>query len=130
MNGKCNQRLDSLFKNLYNYMAQMKYRHLKISSAERVTDKTSAQNFKDHKVASTQSFSLVSNLDNGWSVQSFTDPKIAYIVEKTGLNCTSNPCLQACWDCGVCFHQYICTCPVVALAHGRTTCKHSHLVKM
>ena len=130
MNGKFNHRLDSLFKHLNSYMAQMKYRDLKASAAQRVTDKTSALNFKDHNEASSQSLSLVNSIGDGWSVHSFTHPGVTYEVKRTGFNCTTNPCYKACWDCGVCYHQYTCTCPRVVNAHHRATCKHSHLVQM
>ena len=131
MNGKVNHRLDGLIKHLFSYMASMKQRHLVDSSASRVTDKTSALNFKNHKKASSQSFSLVSTIgDDCWRVQSFADPEVTYEVKRTSLSCNNDPCFKACWDCGVCFHQYTCTCPRVVEAHGRVTCKHSHLVKL
>ena len=131
MNGKVNRRLDSLLKHLYSYMANMKQRELVVTAAKRVVDKTSSLNFKNHKEAFTQSFSLVSNIDcGGWRVQSFSVPGITYEVKRTDYNCNNDPCLKACWDCGVCFHEYTCTCPRVAEAHGRITCKHSHLLTM
>ena len=130
MNGKVNHRLDTLIEHLYLYNDEMKYRELIVSSANRVRDETSCLNYKDHCEASKQSFSLVNNTVNGWNVQSFADQDITYEVNKTGFTCSNQPCLQACWDCGVCFHQFSCSCPRVVQEHGRVTCKHSHLVNM
>lgn len=130
MDGKFNQRLDKLFQHLYDYMAEMKHRHLKTSAAQRVTNKTSNRNFKDHKAALLQSFSAVSPIEGGWCVQSFTEPGVNYTVKRTGFSCNHVPCLCASWDCGICYHQFICTCPRVINSHGRETCKHSHLVQM
>ena len=131
MDGKYNNRLDLLISHVIKYQRIPRSRQLKANAAQRCNTTQTTMNFKSHKEAAVQSISLVSEMSNGWSVKSFVSHDITYEVKETLVQCPYQPCYQACTDCGVCYHNFTCTCAAAVNAHNRTSsCKHAHLVKM
>ena len=132
MDGKFNHRVDTLLKLLFKYAGLMCNRIMISDIKGGVNDKRSRTNFVAHKDALEQSWDLVNQRENVWCVDSFESPgSIVYEVKHTLVTCPYNPCPQACVDCGVCWHRYMCNCPHAIIANNRTfSCKHAHLVKM
>jgi hypothetical protein len=117
-----NKRLDKLINVLLAYSRDKAFDHiLKIEKGKltkRCTDVT-----KRHNLSLKLSSDSVTLCDNKWSVKSTTKP-LTYYVEKNEA-CKSN-CWISCQPCGICVHEYLCTCPDSVLCG--TICKHIHLV--
>lgn len=127
LKGTVNKRMDTLIHVLIRYSRDKAFdRILKMEKGK--TTKRCSDIVKRHNLSLELSLNSVvpfnnDNNDNKWHVKSSTKP-ITYSVEK------SNPCESDCWIrcqlCGICIHDYTCTCPD-SLLHG-TICKHVHLV--
>ncbi len=122
LKGTVNKRMDNLINVLMRYSRDKAFdRILKIEKGKptkRCNDIT-----KRHNISLELPLDLIVQVEDQWHVKSKTKP-ITYRVEK------NEPCNSDCWircrPCGICIHDYTCTCPD-SLLHG-TICKHVHLV--
>ncbi|CAL4100549.1 unnamed protein product [Meganyctiphanes norvegica] len=131
MNGKKNQRIDTLIQQLFRYEDLMRQRVLCTSADGGVNDSKTRLNFLAHQEAFGQSFDIVTPMDDGWCIQSFENPGVVYKVKPTMLSCCFDTCLQMCKECFVCWHEYRCNCPAAINVNNRShSCKHAHLVMM
>ena len=114
--------MDSLIHVLLRYSRDKAFDRILMMEKGKTTKRCS-DIVKRHNKSLELSVELVVFVDNKWQVKSATKP-VTYTVEK------SNPCEGNCWIrcqlCGICVHDYTCTCPD-SLLHG-TICKHIHLV--
>lgn len=124
LKGKINKRMDVFINVLLRYSRDKAFdRILKVEKGK--TTKRCSDIIKRHNRSLKIPVELVQALDKNskWLVKSNTTPT-TYSVEKK-ISCGNNYCIR-CRPCGICIHEYICTCPD-SLLRG-TICKHIHLV--
>jgi len=121
LKGTVNQRVDVLIHTLIRYSRDKAFdRILKMEKGK--STKRCADIIKRHKLSLDLSFDLISPFGDQWHVKSKTKP-LTYTIEKNAETCN---CWIKCHSCGICVHNYLCTCPD-SLLRG-TICKHIHLL--
>lgn len=76
-----------------------------------------------HKHMEEMDGSTLKAYDHGWEVLSEKGCEM-YLVQQQETNC--NNCQLVCTECGICIHQFVCTCLDSAIKYNM--CKHIHLV--
>ena len=71
------------------------------------------------------SFDKIIEVDGKVKVISETRPNVAYHLTRVNNNC--DQCQMTCNECGVCAHEFHCTCTDFLLKSN--ICKHIHLFK-
>ena len=131
MDGKKNQRIDTLLDNLVGFQSIQWAWLSKMDALGAVNNETTKLNFWEHKKAKNQNNEHVYyyNEFNKWMVKSFNE-NVYYEVGYTGNTCPHEyKCQSKCRDCLVCWHELTCTCPMAENFHNRKySCKHAHLV--
>ena len=122
---KQNRRLDFLLTTLLKIARDKAFERFRKLETGKATHRICEIN-KRHKSAEgmTNHQIIIISPMTKWKVESQTSPGKHYIVEK--LQDSSCQCQILCNFCGVCAHQYSCTC-IDAVLYS-TVCKHVHLV--
>ncbi|XP_072379297.1 uncharacterized protein [Diabrotica undecimpunctata] len=76
-----------------------------------------------HKSMEEMEDITLKTFEHGWEVSSANNHEM-YLVQKQEATCQD--CKLSCTDCGVCIHQFVCTCLDSAIKYNM--CKHIHLV--
>lgn len=128
LKGTVNKRMDTFINVLVRYSRDKAFdRLLKMENSKGKGTKRCSDIIKRHNTSLQLSLDLVSVLQDGiqWQVQSSSKPLVYTIQKNADSDCDGN-CWIRCRLCGICVHNYTCSCPD-SMLHG-TICKHVHLV--
>ena len=128
LNNKQNRRIDVLLTTLIRIARDKVFDRLQKTQIGKNTHRI-CEISKRHRSAENMAKKDSQLIDivepgNKWSVKSESQPGVTYIVKKDSSCC----CKLLCRQCGVCPHNYKCTC-LDSILHA-TVCKHIHLVVM
>lgn len=125
MHGTINKRLDICISHLLNFVKDKTFdRHTKLIKGQ--TSAKSSDIHKSHRKTS-EVIQNVKKVDFEWSVESSTNTKIKYKVQKNFFD-SDHYCQMICRICSICIHSYTCTCSDSVISTN--ICKHIHAVHM
>ncbi|XP_056638648.1 uncharacterized protein LOC130446417 [Diorhabda sublineata] len=116
------KRLDKGITAMLKFLKDKLMDEQKINQKGKVCIKLSNIELK-HKHMEEMDGSTLKAYDHGWEVLSDKGCEM-YLVQQQETNCIN--CQLVCTECGICIHQFVCTCLDSAIKYNM--CKHIHLV--